>query len=269
MPRREFLQTTIGAVSGLSMPSFCQASVKMTMDDTQPDLLTKYKQSLAVSDELELFGISRSGSCVWQGLHPFTPDRTLIVPSHAHNDDLVTKLLRNTADRRDRDDDMPSTMAIRRIAQAASFLTQVYRVRKQTEDWARRLLGWLFKFYYNLAQDHHWLAPCSWQGFGERVETRNKFAEWWLILIPEGIEVSSIDGTRLHALITPIYEEVGKPRLPVEFWHFMAIATGLQPKAFGGPQHIDKTWLDISHMGRQSACLAVNQRIAQNLAKLA
>ena len=261
--RREFLQTTIGAVSTLAMPNFCQSSAK-AMDDTRPDLLMKYEQTLAASNDMKLFGIPKSWSGVSKGLHPFSPDRTLILPAHDHTDDHQTKLARRIVDRWSLDSPLPNKATILRIVQAASVLARVYGVREQTEDWAHRLLVWLFVFYKSVAQDHHWLAPCSWQGFGEEVRTSNEVVDWWLILIPQGVEVPSIDGTRLHSLITPIYTEVGKPRLPVEFWDFMARAIGRQPQVSGEPQSIDTTWLSVSRMDRKSACLSVNQRIARN-----
>ena len=81
--RREFLQTTIGAVSTLAMPNFCQSSAKAT-DDTRPDWLRKYEQTLAASNDMELFGIPKSWSCVRDGLHPFgSVDRTL--PFYEHD----------------------------------------------------------------------------------------------------------------------------------------------------------------------------------------
>ena len=262
--RREFLQTTIGAVSGLAMPSFSQATVNV-MNDTRPDWLMTYEQTFAASNDRELFGVPKSWSCVRDGLHPFSPDRTLILPVHDHADDHQTKLSRQIVDRWELDSPLPNMATILCIVQAASVLTQFYGVWERAEDWARRLLVWLFVFYNSVAQDHHWLAPCSWQGFSEEAKTSNGIVDWWLILIPQGIEVPSIDGTRLHTLITPIYNEVGKPRLPVEFWDFMARAIGCQPQFSGEPQFIDATWLDISRMDRKSACLSVNQRIARNL----
>lgn len=259
--RREFLQTTIGAVSTMAMPNFCQSSAK-AMNDTRPDWLMKYEQTL----EIELFGIPQSWSSVREDFYPFSPERTLILPAHDHADDHQTKLARQIVDRWNLDCPLPNKATILRIVQAASVLTRVYGDREQTEVWAHRLLVWLFVFYKSVAQDHHWLAPCSWQGFREEAKISNGIVDWWLILIPQGIEVPSIDGTRLHTLITPIYTEVGKPRLSVEFWDFMARAIGRQPQVSAGePQSIDTTWLSVSCMDRKSACLSVNQRIARNL----
>ncbi len=262
--RREFLQTTIGTVSGMVMSSFCQATA-MAEVDTRPDWLTKYEQTL----EIELFGIPQSWSCIRKGLHPFSPERTLILPSQAHDDRRQVELAQQIGRRWDDAGASQDAETILRIVQAASILTQVYGVQERTEDWVRGLLGLLFELYNSVAQNHQWVAPLSWQKWHEEAKTSNGIVDWWLILIPQGIEVPSIDGTRLHTLITPIYTEVGKPRLPVEFWDFMARAIGLQPKVFGGSQSIDTTWLDISCMDRKSACLSINQRIAANLTKMA
>lgn len=265
--RREFLQTTIEAVSTLAISNFCRSSAK-AMDDTRPDWTVTFEQSLMASDDRELLGIPKSWQCVRQGLHPFSPERTLILPSQAYDDSLQVELAQQIGRRWDDAGASQDSETILRIVQAASVLTQVYDVRERAEDWARRLLAWLFEFYSSVAQDHQWVAPLSWQGHGQEVKTSNGIVDWWLILIPQGVEVSNIDGTRLHTLITPIYTEVGKPRLPVEFWHFMTRAIGLQPQVFGEAQSIDTTWLNLSQMDPKSACLFLNQRVAHNLTKM-
>ena len=70
------------------------------------------------------------------------------------------------------------------------------------------------------------------------------------------------DGTRVHALITPVFTEPWKPRDPIDFWYFMATAIG---SSFNESQPINSTWINISRMDRKSACLFINQRIARNL----
>ena len=91
--------------------------------------------------------------------------------------------------------------------------------------------------------------------------------DWWLILIPQGIDVPSIDGTRLHTLITPVYAEAGQPRPPIFFWDNMARAMGLQTYVPGRPRDADRSWWKLSRMDAKSACLTLNKRIAENLAK--
>ena len=264
--RREILQTTIGAVSTLAMPNFCQSSAK-AMADPRPEWTATFEQTLMASDGRELLGIHKSWQCVRQGLHPFSPERTLILPRQAHDGrhvEIAQQFAKGCGEAGIPND----AETFLHIFQAASVLTQVYDVRERAEEWARRLLFWLFYFYSSVAQDHQWIAPCGWQGFHEPVETTNGIVDWWLILIPHGVKVQSIDGTRLHSLITPVYTEVGKPRLPCEFWDFMARAIGLPPTVSGGSQSIDTTWLDISRMDRKSACISINQRIAHNLTKM-
>lgn len=265
--RREFLEIAMGAVSAMARSSFHQSSVAV-MADRRPEWTTRFEQTLMATDDRELLGIPKSWQCVRQGFYPFSPERTLVLPRQAHDDYRQLELAQQIGRRWEDAGTSLDAETIHHIVQAASALTQVYGVRERTEDWARRLLAWLFEFYGSLAQDHHWLAPCSWQAFREKAKTSNSIVDWWLILIPQGVEVPSIDGTRLHTLITPIYAENGKPQYFGVFWNFMARAIGLRHKWFGEPQAIDATWLDISRMDRKSACLIVNQRIAHNLAKM-
>ena len=265
--RREFLQTAIGAVSTLAIPNFCRVSVN-AMADPRPEWTATFEQTLMASNEMEMLGFPKSWSCIRHGLHPFSPERTLILPSQAYDDSRQVELAQQIGRRWDDAGASQDSETILCIVQAASILTQVYGVQERTEDWVRRLLGWLFEWYNSVAQNHQWVAPLSWQGHGQEVKTSNGIVDWWLILIPQGVEVSNIDGTRLHTLITPIYTEVGKPRLPVEFWYFMSRAIGLQPKISGEPQSIDTTWLNLSQMDPKSACLFLNQRVAHNLTKM-
>ena len=264
--RREFLQTSIGALSAITMPTFHQASPN-AMADPRPEWTTKFEQLLKESDDRELFGIPRSWKSVRQGMHPFAAERTLILQRQSHIGDREFGLAQQIGRRWDEADAPKDAETILRIVQAASVLTQTYSIQERTEDWARRLVAWLFEFYSSVAQDHQWIAPYSWQAFSELAETSNGIVDWWLILIPQGIDVPSIDGTRLHTLITPVYAEAWKPRLPVFFWDHMARAMGLQTYVRRRPRAADRSWWELSRMDAMSACLTLNKRIAENLAK--
>ena len=264
--RREFLQTTVGAVSGLAMPNIFRTSVN-AIADPLPEWTATFEQTLMASDDRELLGIPKSWQCVRKGFHPFSPERTLILPSQA-GDARQIRLARQIGEWWDEAGASKYAETILRIVQGASVLTQVYGVQERTEAWARRLFVWLFDFYSSVAQDHQWIAPHSWQRWHEPLTTSNGIVDWWLILIPQGVEVRSNDGTRLHTLITPVYTEVGKPQLPVFFWHFMARAIGLQSYVSGTPRSADRSWWELSRMDAKSACLTINQRIAANLTKM-
>ena len=259
--RRQFLQNMIGTISAMAMPISLKAS-DGAKDDSPPDWQMKYEQTLLASSDQELFGIPKSWSCVRRGLHPFSPERTLILQRRSHQGDREIRLAQQIGRRCDETVASKDTETILRIVQAASVLTQVYGVPERTVDWAGRLLAWLFDCYSNVAQNHHWLAPLSWQGYDQNVKTSNGIVDWWLILIPQGFEFNSLDGTRVHALITPVFTKPWNPRCPVNFWYFMAKAIG---NSFDEPQPIDSTWIDISRLDRKSACLSINRRIARNL----
>lgn len=259
--RRQFLQNMIGTISAMAMPDCLKASAG-AKDDSPPDWQMEYEQTLLSSHDQKLFGIPKSWSCVRRGLHPFSPERTLILRRPLHPGDQEFEVAQQIGRRWDETGSSKDTEAILRIVQAASVLTQVYGVPERTAEWAGRLLVWLFDYYSSVAQNHHWLAPSSWQGFSQRIKTSNGIVDWWLILIPQGFEFPSLDGTRVHALITPVFTEPYKPLCSIEFWYFMAKAIG---NSLDEPAPIDSTWIDISRLDRKSACLSINQRIARNL----
>lgn len=264
--RREFLQAAIGAVSAMAMPTLHQVSVN-AMRDPRPDWTTEFEQTMLASGDRELLGIPKSWQSVRQGLHPFSPERVLILPRQARDArqvDHAEQIAQEWGDI-----GVPiNAEATLLIFEAASVLTEVYRVQERTEDWASRMLVWLLHFYCSVVQDHQWIAPCGWQGFHEPVETTNGIVDWWLILIPQGVEVRSTDGTRLHTLITPVYAEVGKPRLPAFFWVFMARAIGIRPFVPGATRPADGSMREMSRMDAKSACLDLNRRIAENLTQM-
>ena len=82
--RREFLQTAIGTVSAMAIPALHRASVNV-IADPRPEWTTRIEQALVASDDRELLGIPKSLQCVREGLHPFSPERTLILPRQARD----------------------------------------------------------------------------------------------------------------------------------------------------------------------------------------
>lgn len=257
----------IGTISAMAVSNCCKPSATAS-DASLQDWQSEYERTLIASNDHELFGVPQSWSSVRRGLHPFSPERTLILQRQTYFGDREIQLAQKIGRRSDKAPRSKYASTILSIVHAATALTQTYGVPERTEDWAGRLTVWLFDYYSNVAQDHHWLAPFSWQGYGQEVKTFNGIVDWWLMLIPQGVESPSEDGTRLHTLITPVFTESWKPRSPVEFWCFMAKATGLVAKSFNDPQSIDSTWIDISRMDRQAACLFLNQRIARNLSTM-
>jgi len=154
---------------------------------------------------------------------------------------------------------------IYQIVYAASILTQTYRIPERLDDWSRWMASRLYRFYGFWAQDHLWICSMGWQGGRETVKTMNGVVDWWLILIPGGIDVRNFDETRTQILITPVFSRFNMPRFYGEFWNFMAKAVKFPGKSGPELSPVDPTWLHVSHMDRKRACLFVNERIAQSL----
>lgn len=268
MQRREFLQATIGAAA-TTVPVTAQASASVS--DGQPPWLPMYDETLAASTDLELLGIPRSWWHVHHGLHPFSPERTLIIPDHPQQDrpeyqhGEIGSLVQRIKENLDEDGTRYTEDGIYQIVYAASILTQTYRVAERLDDWSRWMASRLYRFYGFWAQDHLWICPMGWQGGRDTVKTMNGVVDWWLILIPGGINVRNFDETRTQVLITPVFSRFNMPRFYGEFWNFMTKAVKFPGKS--GPElpPVDPTWLHISHMDRKRACLYVNERIAQSL----
>jgi hypothetical protein len=275
MQRREFLRTSVGAAAA-AIPAIGRGSSSLT-EETGPPWLPRYEETLAASTDLELLGIPRSWWSVRHGLHPFSPERTLIIPDcpQRHRPECrrgdIDSLARRIKGDLDEDATPHTEPGIHQLIYAAFILTQTYRVSDELDAWSKRMANWLFRFYgYICARDHFWINPMGWQGDGETVKTMNGVVDWWLLLIPGGIDVRNFDGTRTHVLITPVFSRFsilgfGSPRFYGDFFNFMAKA--LRHPFKSGPENhpIDPTWLRVSRMDRKSACLFVNRRIAHAL----
>src|SRR5439155_1762910 len=109
--------------------------------------------------ELEFLGIPRSWWFVHQGLHPFSPERTLIIPDRPQ-ENMNTSSLAQTVMHHLANDAAPhSEDGIFKIIHAAAVLTQTYGIPDQLEVWSTRMAHWLFHFYSFAAHDHLWISP--------------------------------------------------------------------------------------------------------------
>jgi len=264
MHRRDFLRNTVGAISGAAVPNI-QPIARQLKGESDCSRFPTYGATLAASADLELLGIPRSWWSVQHGLHPFTPERTLILPDRPKplRNHSINSLTERLSDELTRDRHFHHKTGISQLIYATSLLTQTYGVPDKLESWSRRYLNWLHHFHRSVAQDSLWVCPEAWQYWGETVKTMNGVVDWWLILVPGGIENVSIDGTRLHVLITPVYSHMGTPRRPVEHWDLMARSLSVRGDA--PISTIDSTWLNVARMDRTSACQLLNERITNCL----
>lgn len=215
-----------------------------------------------------LFGDPQSSENGREDVHSFSPERTLIISG----DQLPTtsihpKIVERIQEDLTTDATPYSSEGICQIVQAAYVLTHAYGVSDQLENWSRRMANWLFRFYWSVASNHLWICPMGWQGERETAMTMNRIVDWWLILVPRGIEVPNFDGTKTHVLITPVFAEVRNPCVRVGFWTSMMKALRItnQNGSMMSEKPSHRTWFDLSQMNRVKACRFINERISKSL----
>ncbi len=82
------------------------------------------------------------------------------------------------------------------------MLTQQYGVPEYFEDWATRLaarenLGMALGYWRHCGLVHQFQ---QW-GDHQSIQTQNGLVDWWLFLIPGGVDFHSIDGLPTHMLL--------------------------------------------------------------------
>jgi hypothetical protein len=269
MQRRAFLQTTIQAASG-TIPVTARASIPA--QDNRLPRLSMYDKAMAASTELELLGLPRSWWHVHYGLHPFSPERTLIVPDLpqftrlGYQPGKIGSLVQRIKDHLDDGEAHYTEQGICQVIYASSILTQTYQVPKQLDDWSRRMAWFLFRpLCCRWPNEPHWFCSAS-QGRGP-MNTVNGVVDWWLILIPGGISIPGANEVKTRVLITPVFSNFGLPCHYEEFRRFMAKVLPFPAQLGPDNPSLDPAWLLESSIDRMSACLHLNQRIAQSLVK--
>ena len=258
--RRDFLRTAIGAVSGMAMPSLCHAATTMAKE-IHPPWTSEYERGLTATSDFDWLGIPKSWSCVRQGFHPFSPERTLVLNStkvnrHAMVPDLVERTGRHLDGLKIECQYDPATLA--HIAYCAAMLTANYGIPNQAEPWCKQFAIGFCGFYGHMNWNHLFMQHANWQGWYASLSTTNALVDWWLFLIPDGLEVYSFVGTRLHVLITPVYSDLVGYTGPSQFFCPMAYAAGYRSL----PDGAEEDHLSLSRMHKRSACFFLNQRVA-------
>ncbi len=98
--RRHFLGGLSGVATAAGIVGSGTADVRQPIPDKQLAWIPEYERKLAEFQELEVLGIPRSWWHVRQGLHPFSPERTVIVNPHSQRrglDQWMKKLIHDKA----------------------------------------------------------------------------------------------------------------------------------------------------------------------------
>ena len=150
--------------------------------------------------EVELLGVPKTSADLGNGLHPFSPERTLAIDGHVP-DGQFSNWRERLLDRGFGGTTHFSTEKLDYILWSMAKLTRCYRVPDYFEDWATRLA----------AREDLGVAMGTWKhcgfihqfqplGFTQPVSTRNGLVDWWLFLVPNGIDFQSQDGLATHVL---------------------------------------------------------------------
>ncbi len=150
--------------------------------------------------ELEAYGIPKSWSNVSQGLFPFSPERVLVFrerPSCWPFEALKERLLQRGYGR----DEYFSEEKLDYAIWIMHLLTEYYGVPQYFEDWATRLAA---RESLGIAMGHRghvgFMHQVQSKVNGDPVPTQNGLMDWWLVLIPDGVDFDALDDLPTHML---------------------------------------------------------------------
>ena len=234
-----------------------------------PDLaaasIVSHEKSLAATNvfdekwaraDLEYLGIPKSWWHVHQGLFPFSPERVLVIkkrPSDYEFRPLKERLLQRGFGRSAKF----SEEKLDYILWITHMLTKCYHVPQYFERWgtqlaAREDLG------VAMGLDGHTGIVHQFQpGSGSHpVPTTNGPLDWWLVLIPDGVDFQSRDGLPTHVLSGLVLADSGRDFcLYVPWCECVSLLMGAI-----------EDWIAVSQMDRLAAARYLNRQLVENLA---
>jgi hypothetical protein len=139
------------------------------------------------------------------------------------------------------------------------LLTEYYGVPQYFEDWATRLagresLGPVMGYCGHAGLIHQFQNKAKDQG--HPVSTQNGLVDWWLVLIPDGVDFQSLDDLPTHVLCGLVESNSRGPRTE-------CMCLGLVEQAWG----LHDDWIAVSRMDRLDAVRCLNRRLVEALSK--
>ena len=264
--RRGFLKTTLGLAT-TAVPGFIPSPThdkRPSVPRSTPEQV-EYETILSQSPGLEWLGLPRDWSAVRHGLHPFSPERVVILTSE---DSL--KLGRTLAGAKNQIWSGMETGCLRRrerLMPSAKFdlllafvdhMAAYYHRPDLAECWAFRLAS------------REQLGSCGLgRGFGlvhqfqghDVVKTTSGKVDWWLFLLPEGANYESHDEKPVHVLIGHVFDQ-RRAGWEHSVW---GLAEKLARRSFGQPDNADGTSLGLlkaASIDRVTAAQFLNHQLA-------
>ena len=184
MNRRQFLTNSMAGL-GLAGTSGLSAASQANPEGS-PLSINSFDEKWARAD-LEHLGIPKSWWHVHHGLHPFAPERVLVIkgrPSSWQYRDLKDRLLEQGFGK----DKYFSEEKLDYAIWITHVLAKCYGVPDYFEDWATRLaarenLGTALGHWRYCGLVHQFQQ----RGDHQPVRTQNGLVDWWIFLIPVGL----------------------------------------------------------------------------------
>lgn len=228
MHRRGFLAGLAALAGG---PALLTAGGPAGREQLEDAAHRQYLADLADCD-MRTLGVPRNPSLVVQGFHPVTPDRVLVVDdadlrrmSRRHRG--LKRLFREKETRwrlRCPSDPPLTAKKLDLCVGLMERLTAHYGRPNLFLRWAKTL--WSRELLASTGIGHGLCLLHDFQHHDDPVRTDNEVVDWWLVLLPGGVDWQAMDDWPVHYMVGPVMEE----RLPGDYLRVMeAMARGLRP----------------------------------------
>ena len=267
--RRGFVRQCLGVGASLTAAplgsSLGAGSVKAPwLNESTEMRLSDYERILSHSECMQVLGNPRSWSLVSQQLHPFAPERAVVLPSDERSryHDRCGKQLRCDIDKRiklrfghlDGHDPRRFPESKREsIYWIADIMTGHYGVSRQFAEWVvgmagREIIGSTALCACALAHEYQRGGP---------VPVDCPPVDWWLFLFPGGIDWAALDDQPIFALMAHVFRNDPSAQSWLGMYPIWILAQELLKSI--------PDWSQIARMGRLGACRHLNGIVAHCL----
>ena len=288
--RRSFLKVTCGlgagAASGLGGLATVQGSQMVPPCSSGQE--TEYEQILAKSPKFEWLGLPRDWSVVREGLHPFTPERVVILTEDGPAERWKWK-----------------SRTERWKWKAWASLEVRERVERQLVEWKcsggpdglgmpeekfdilGAIINRMSSYYGRLDLSESWAVRLAkrekmmstsvgpgagqvhqFQDSKDRIATANGLVDWWIFLFPDGFDFDALDQKPVYAVVGNVFDQ---RRFDLEcpvlgLGQRLARRVGYAKASERGIHETD--WKPVASMDRITAARFLNHELAHCLAEV-
>jgi hypothetical protein len=268
--RRNFFATSIGAsvATGAHLLGAMAKSEGAKSNSWLEGTSNDYEQFFANGRHWEALGRPHDWSIVREGLHPFSPERVIVIPDDTRHqlighslEEARASVIEHYLERpSSRDEEFVNKLRKQCETEQGTTCIQImkvisdhYKVPEVFLDWASRLLFRDSRSTTGLTNHIGFVHEYQWN---TPVKVKNPPVDWWLIQIPGGMDFKSLDEQPVHllggtVLSTPGGMVLGNSMGAIERLLFS----------------FDKADIvAISRMDRLSVCRHLNSKIPEALA---